>query len=131
MDLMEIKQTEEKTFSIEVRNHKIISDMHKEDGGSDAGMNPLELMVGALCACIGLKLQQYCRAHDLPSEGIVVNAVTTIAPNPVRISNIAIDLTLPEGFPEEKREVAMRVAHTCPIHATLKNPPEVDIDIVS
>ncbi|MFH2205012.1 MAG: OsmC family protein [Elusimicrobiota bacterium] len=128
---MEIKQTEEKTFSIEIRGHKVITDMHKEDGGGDIGMNPLELMVGSLGGCIGLKLQQYCRAHDLPSEGIVVNAVTTLASKPVRIANIAIDITLPEGFPKEKRDAALRVAHTCPIHATLKNPPELDIEIVS
>ncbi len=45
MDLMEIKQTQGKAFSIEIRDHKVITDMHKEDGGGDIGMNPLELMV--------------------------------------------------------------------------------------
>lgn len=129
MDLMKINQIKGNKFSIEVRNHKINLDMHKDDGGEDTGMNPIELMVGALGACIGMTINIYCAMKKIPSEGIAVNAVPTLASDPKRIKNITIDITLPEGFPEDRKEAILKVAHKCPVYNTLKDLPEIDIDI--
>ncbi|MBF0105168.1 MAG: OsmC family peroxiredoxin, partial [Deltaproteobacteria bacterium] len=51
MDLMTIEQQKNKHFTIQLRHHTLSSDMHKEDGGEDTGMNPIELLVGYLGAC--------------------------------------------------------------------------------
>ncbi|MBI4677174.1 MAG: OsmC family protein [Elusimicrobia bacterium] len=129
MDLMEIKQAKGMKFSIRLRGHVLGTDMHKEDGGDDAGMNPIELLVGALAACIGTTIHIYCKMHQLPAEGIVVNAVPTLASDPKRIQTITLDITLPEGFPQEKRESILRVAHKCPVHKAFETPPEIDIEL--
>ena len=129
MDLMTIRQLEGKRFSVEIRNHRLESDMHKEDGGEDCGMSPAELLVGSLGACIGMMVKAYCDMHGLPSEGISVDAVPTLATGPTRIGNVAIDVTLPSGFPEDKKESVLRFAKHCPVHNTLLHPPEIDMDI--
>ncbi len=129
MDLMTISQVKGKRFSIEIRNHRIDSDMHKEDGGEDGGMSPAELLVGALGACIGMMVKTYCDRHELPSDGISIAAVPTLATAPNRIGNVAIDVTLPPGFPEDKKESVLTFAKHCPVHNTLLNPPELDMDI--
>jgi uncharacterized OsmC-like protein len=131
MDLMTIRQVEGKRFSVEIRNHRVEADMHKEDGGEDGGMNPVELLVGALGACIGMMVKAYCDNHDLPSEGISLEAVPTLATNPKRIGNVAIDVTLPPGFPQDKKEAVLKFAKHCPVHSTLEHPPEIDVDIAS
>ncbi|MBF0105169.1 MAG: hypothetical protein HQM16_07565, partial [Deltaproteobacteria bacterium] len=69
-------------------------------------------------------------SKNISSEGIVTNAVPTLATNPKRLQNVAIDITLPEGFPPDKKDAIIKVAHACPVHHTLMNPPEIDIDIV-
>ncbi|MFH1726533.1 MAG: OsmC family protein [Elusimicrobiota bacterium] len=130
MDLMTISQVEDKKFSIELRSHKIESDMHADEGGKDAGMNPIELLVGSLGACIGMTIKFYCDSHKIPCEGLVVNAVPTLAAKPKRVENIAIDISLPEGFPEDRKESILRVAEKCPVHNALKHAPAIDIDIV-
>jgi putative redox protein len=129
MDLIKVTQVKGTQFTIEVRSHKIGADMHREDGGNDSAMNPVELLVGALCACIGMMTNIYCAKHDLPSEGIAIDAVPTLASDPKRIQNIAIDITLPEGFPEEKKEAILRTAAACHVHHALVQGTEIDIDI--
>jgi uncharacterized OsmC-like protein len=131
MDLMTISQVKGKRFTVEIRSHRLESDMHREDGGEDGGMNPVELLVGALGACIGMMVKSYCDMHDLPSEGISIDAVPAIATNPTRLGNVAIDVTLPAGFPEDKREAVLKFAKHCPVHNTLLHPPEIDLDIAS
>lgn len=131
MDLMEIKQIEDKKFSIQVRSHKIVVDMRKEDGGQDSGMNPIELLTGALGACMGMTIQIYCKMHNVPCEGIVVNAVPAMALNPKRVENIAVDIALPPGFPSEKKESIFRIVNSCPVHHAFTHPPQIDVDVVS
>ena len=129
MALMTIRQVKNKRFSIELGDHVVNSDMHKDAGGEDSALNPVELLMGSLGACIGMMVQAYCRTHDLPSEGILVNAVSTLASDPTRIESIVVDISLPEGFPDNRREAVLRAAKTCPIHNTLESCPEIDIDI--
>jgi uncharacterized OsmC-like protein len=129
MELMTIRQVKNKRFRIELRDHVVHSDMHKDIGGEDTAMDPAELLMASLGACIGMMVQAYCSKHALPSEGIVVNAVSTLASDPTRIESIVVDITLPEGFPENRREAVIRAAKTCPIHNTLESCPEIDIDI--
>ena len=59
-----------------------------------------------------------------------VSLTVELADKPKRIGRIVVDLELPEGVPEDKREAIKRVALRCPIHETLKSPPDLDIDIV-
>lgn len=127
MDLLEVTQKKDFKFTIKVRDHVVEADMRKEDGGEDTGPNPIELLVGALSACIGMTIRVYCKMHNLPAEGIVVNAVPTLEA-PKRLKNVAIDIALPEGFPEDKRDSVMRVAHKCPVHKALTDPPGIDMD---
>jgi uncharacterized OsmC-like protein len=130
MDLLTVRQVAGKKFAIEVRSHRVESDMSREDGGEDGAMSPAELVAGALAACIGMTVWTYCRNHDLPSEGIEVNAVPAMAADPRRIGNVAVDISLPAGFPANRRDAVVRVAKQCTIHNTLAHPPVVDIDIV-
>ena len=68
-------------------------------------------------------------AFTSSSDGIEVSAVPTMDSNPRRIKNIALDITLPKDFPENRKAAILKVAHLCPVHNTLQNPPEIDIEI--
>lgn len=129
MDLMTVSQEKNKRFKIEIRNHAIYSDMHKEDGGEDSAMSPSELFMASLAACVGMIIHTYCTKHNLKSEGISVSAVPTMDKDPIRIKNIAIDIELPEDFPENRRDAVLKVAKMCPIHNTLEHKLEIDMDI--
>lgn len=129
MDLISIEHKHGKAFNIEVRGHEILADMKKDDGGQDEGMNPTDLFAASLGACIGMIIFEYCKNHDLPADGISVSVVPQLADNPKRIQSIAIDVSMPDGFPEDRIKAVQNCCKHCVIHNTLENKPEIDIEI--
>jgi len=128
MDLITVSRKDGLEFSIRVRGHEVTSDMSEKDGGLDAGPSPAELFAGSLGACVAMMVQSYCRRHEFEGD-VEVSLTMEMADSPKRIGAIVVDVELPEGVPEEKREAIRRMAERCPIHETLKDPPRVDIDI--
>jgi len=129
MDLITVTQKENQEFVIQVRKHEVTCDMSVAEGGQDHGPHPSELMVGALGACIGKAIARYCQTIKCPSEGIELYLAYQFADNPRRVASITIDLELPKDFPAERRKAISKVIHSCPCHNTLKNAPEIDLEI--
>ncbi len=129
MDLITLKHAHGKAFTIKVRKHELICDMTRDDGGEDSGPSPAELFAASMAACIGMIAADYCRHHGLPSEDIMLNAVAQLTDRPKRVASIAIDLELPDGFPEDRKRAIVNAAKTCVIYNSLQNPPEVDLEI--
>ena len=128
MDLISITRKAGSQFGIRVRGHDVISDMSTADGGQDAGPSPVELLGGSLGACIGMMVQSYCQRHGYDGD-VEVSLTLEMADSPKRIGGIVVDVEVPDGVPEDKKDVIRRMAEKCPIHETLKDPPRVDIDI--
>jgi putative redox protein len=129
MDLITVSRKAGLEFGIGVRGHQVTSDMSEKDGGHDRGPSPAELLAGSLGACIAMMVQTYCTAHGYDGE-VGVSLTLELADKPKRVGRVVVDLELPPGVPEGKKEAIRRVAQHCPIHETLKSPPDVDIDIV-
>ena len=129
MDLITATGKSGRQFAIRVRGHDVVSDMSTADGGQDAGPSPVELMGGSLGACIGMMVQSYCQRHGYDGD-VEVSLTLEMADSPKRIGGIVVDVEVPDGVPEDKKDVIRRMAEKCPIHETLRNPPRVDIDIL-
>jgi len=129
MDLITVTRREGLEFTVRVHGHEIASDMSEKEGGRDAGPSPAELLAGSLGACIAMMVQGYCQSRGYDGD-VGVSLTVELADNPKRIGTIVLDLELPEGVPEDKKDVIRRVAQRCPIHETLREPPRVDIDIL-
>jgi putative redox protein len=129
MDLLTIEQVEDQEFEIQVRGHRVASDMALDDDGHDLGPSPTELLVGSLGACIGMVIARYCKAIDCSTEGLALYLTYQLAEKPKRVQSIVIDLELPKGFPDERKPAIQRLIRMCPVHGTLTEPPEIDIEI--
>jgi putative redox protein len=129
MDLITISRKSGFQFGIRVRGHQVMSDMSVKDGGHDQGPSPVELLAGALGACIAMMVQGYCTAHGYAGD-VGVSLTLELADQPKRVGRVVVDVEVPPGVPQEKKEAIRRVAERCPIHETLKSPPNVDIEVV-
>lgn len=130
MDLLTIEQIEDQEFEIQIRSHRVASDMGLDDDGHDLGPSPTELLVGSLGACIGMVVARYCKTIECSTEGLVLYLTYQLADRPSRgIQNIVVDLELPKGFPPERKAAIQRLIEACPVHSTLMRPPEIDIEI--
>ena len=129
MDLITVTLEAGQECAVRVRGHEVISDMSEKDGGRDAGPSPVELLAGSLGACIAMMVQRYCDRHGYTDGEVGVSLTVELADAPKRVGGFVIDLELPNGVPEDKKEVIRRMAERCPVHETLRTPPRLDIDI--
>jgi putative redox protein len=54
-----------KQFLATARGHQIVADQPPEEGGSDAGMTPLELFLASLGSCAAYYEAEYLRTRNL------------------------------------------------------------------
>lgn len=59
-------------FTAEVRHHRVVLDQPAEDGATDQGMSPAELLLIALGGCVGQFAIQYLSARGLSCTGLEV-----------------------------------------------------------
>lgn len=118
-------------FEVGVRDHRLLVDQPVADGGEDSAPTPTELFVSGLASCVAFYARRFLSRHDLPTEGLAVDATFTMASKPARVGEIALHIELPAGIPEEKRAALLAVASHCTVHNTLTDPPTVRIDLAS
>src|SRR5688572_22740008 len=114
-------------FRIEVRGHTVLVDQPVALGGSDTAPTPTELFVASLAGCVAFYARRYLARHDLPTDGLHVDASYAMGERPSRVSQIALTVTVPAGVPEDRRPALLAVASRCTVHNTLHVEPEVSV----
>lgn len=128
MDLVTVERESGLEFTIGLRDHRITTDMSVEEGGADAGCNPVELMAVALGGCLGIMVQRYCTEHGYTDGDVGVSLTAELAEDPKRVSSFVVDVELPEDVPDEAREELEGLARQFPVPATLRDAPEVLVE---
>ncbi|HSF69119.1 MAG TPA: OsmC family protein [Nitrospira sp.] len=116
-----------KRHDIVSERHRVVTDQPVEDGGQDAGLSPVELFVGSLAGCVGYFVGRFCERHDIPHQGLHVEAEWEMAENPHRVGRIALSIHLSSPLTAVLRERLLKVAHGCTVHQSLTTAPTVDI----
>lgn len=120
----------EDTFEVttSVPGVKIYVDKKKETGIS-AGPNPLELFLSSLGGCIGVYAKNYLTRHAIVFKrlNIAVNADLS-EDNPLRLVRIKVRIDTDADL-QDKTDVFLKFAHNCPVHNTILNTKEVEIQL--
>lgn len=115
------------SFESDIRGHKLIVDVTREMGGTDAGPMPPELVATALGTCVGIYAVSFCKKHNIPTEGMVIQTEWEKVSGPVRIGSMRVCIELPAGIPDDKHEAFMRTVRQCMVHNTLCEMPEITL----
>lgn len=124
---MRVEHLGEDRFAVDVRGHRVVVDQPAEMGGEDTGPTPTELFVASLASCVAFYARRYLRRHELPTEGLVVDADFVLGTGPARVSDIDVRITLPNGFPEERRAGLLAVASHCTVHTSITQQPDIAV----
>jgi putative redox protein len=116
-------------FDITVRGHVVRVDQPVKDRGEDTAPTPTELFIASLASCVAFYARRYLARHDLPTEGLAVEATFDMGAKPARVAGIDIRLTVPEGVPADRLGALLAVATHCTVHNTLTSEPEVSITL--
>lgn len=116
------------------RSFEITIDEPKSLGGTDEGMNPVELMLCALGACQSIVARVYARKFGIALEGFWVELEGDLDTDgfmnksDVRrgYSDIRYNIHIKTDAPREKVEEFVEfIERTCPVGDTIANPVNV------
>jgi putative redox protein len=126
---VKVEALENLEFAVHARRHTLICDQPAENGGSDHGMTPPELMLASLGSCALFYAVQYLKARNLPAEALEVTVNAEKLKSPARLGNFKIDVYCPVSLSDEQQLGLVRSVHSCVIHNTLMSVPDIAIDL--
>jgi len=129
MGLVSIKHENGLRVSADIRGHKLLLDTPADEGGTNAGPSPVELLAAALGACMAMHIAKYCQAAKLPHEGFGVDLDYQLAKDPLRVGSLTVDITLPADFPDNRIEAIKRTVQQCTVKNTFKESTVVDVEV--
>ena len=104
---------------VEIGEHRLISDEPEDQGGTDAGPNPQELLAASLASCTAITMEMYAnrKGWDVGDVVVDVNYEPAQRGSPTKFQ---MEVQLPKELPSEQREKLMTIAAKCPVHRTLE-----------
>lgn len=122
-----------------LREHKLVVDEPAELGGTDAGPNPVELILAALGACQEITYRAYATALGIPLDKVAVDLTGTIdlkgffaVDDAVRpgYQKISGTVRLESSASDEQLELLRQAVNAhCPVLDIIQNPVPVALDL--
>ncbi len=105
--------------AVEMRDHSLVADEPKDEGGDDAGPSPQELLAGSLASCTAITMEMYAqrKGWDIGDVTVHVDYEPAQRGSPTRFK---VQVDLPKELPEEQRERLMQIGAKCPVHRVLE-----------
>ncbi|MGX4669989.1 OsmC family protein [Cerasibacillus sp. JNUCC 74] len=122
---------------VKSRNFEITVDEPKNLGGTDTGMNPVEMVLGALGACQAIVARVFARKFKIEFSDFWVELEGDLDPDgfmhkaDVRkgYSEIRYNIHIKTDAPKEKvEEFVAFIENTCPVGDTLANPVNMKVN---
>lgn len=110
----------------------------EDDGGpmtieaqsADQSYSPFHMLASGLALCTYSVLHSWATHAKLTPDALVIDVRWEFADKPHRVGSYAVSLRWP-GLPEARREVALRAARLCTVHATFEHPPTVAMEVAA
>jgi putative redox protein len=116
-------------FEIKARHHSIACDQPEQMGGFDEGMTPPELLLASLGSCAAYYAVACLKKKGITAPGTRVDVTADKVPNPARVDNFQIAVSVPIQLSPEDRAGVEQAVHHCLIHSTLLHPPTIGLTI--
>ncbi|KOU72892.1 osmotically inducible protein OsmC [Streptomyces sp. MMG1533] len=126
----EVAHVDHDAYTVDIRGHRLQVDQPTEAGGTDTAPTPTELFAASLATCVAFYAGRYLHRHNLPRTGLRVRTEFTMAADrPARVASLRVVVVPPPKLPEQRRAALLAVVSHCTVHNTLRQPPEIDIEL--
>lgn len=103
------------------------TDAPKDIGGDASAFSPTDLVAAALAACVLTTMAMFAERHELDLTGMTAHIGKEMTASPRRIGHLPLTVHLPRLVSDEMRPTLERVAHSCPVHASLHTDVDAPI----
>jgi putative redox protein len=108
---------------------QITTDAPLDNQGKGEAFSPTDLVAAALGSCMLTVMGIAARKSGINIDGAKASVEKEMVTAPIRrIGRITVSIAMPPGIDPSKREFLERVAHSCPVHQSLR--PEVEMPVV-
>src|SRR5579859_2736091 len=117
--------------TINIRQHTVIADELIQDGGTDTGPTPMEILLGTVGACVAVTTRAYAQRKNWPLEKITVELsmerhrsgdYPAYSGDAAFVNEIHEHVQFEGPLTDEQKQRLMTIAGKCPVHLTLENP---------
>lgn len=116
-------------YAVTARGHALLTDQPVTAGGTDTAMTPTELLIASLSSCVAFYAGRYLARHGLNRDGLHVTTMFTTTDHPARVDKATLRIAVPGGIPPHRERALLAVASHCTVHNTLRQAPEVTIEL--
>ena len=109
---------------------EISTDAPKDNHGLGETFSPTDMVCTALASCILTIMAIAVEKNGTSIKGANAIVKKTMGINPRRISKIDIELTFTKDYDERTKVILERAAHNCPVHHTLSDEVEKNINFI-
>lgn len=120
-----------KRVDAEVGGFTVRTDQPPHAGGGGTAPAPFDLFLASIATCAGIYVKGYCDARGIASDGLGLEMQVERDSEQRMVTRLALEIRLPEGFPEKHREGVVRAAELCAVKKHLLHPPAIEIHTVS
>ncbi len=112
-------------FSAESKDYRFNIDLKGK------GMSPSDVFLAGLASCVGVYFRKYLEGAKLGIEEFKITAEAELSTDsPICFKEINIKIDTKDVHLDEKRKLAViDFIKNCPVHNTIKNNPEVRIEV--
>ena len=105
--------------TVTIGHHEVTVDEPEEQGGTDSGPNPQEMLAVSLASCTAITIEMYAKRKgwDIGDIAVDVDYEPAQRGSPTKFKMI---MRLPKELPEDQRERLAQIAAKCPVHRTLE-----------
>jgi putative redox protein len=107
-------------------DREIVVDEPAEEGGTDTGPRPTQLLASSLAGCTAITIELYAdrKGWELPTLEVSVDMASAPDRTP---TSFAVEVTLPASLDDEQRRKLMVIAEKCPVHRLLEHGAEITV----
>lgn len=106
---------------------EIKTDQPVSAGGEGSAATPFALFLASLGTCTGYYVLTFCQKRGIPTAGIELTLTTVRDEESRMLSDVRIEISLPDDFPTRYFDACVHAASLCTVKKHLKDPPTITI----
>jgi ribosomal protein S12 methylthiotransferase accessory factor len=108
----------------------VATDQSPAHGGEGSAPEPFELFLASLATCAGIYVLGFCQARGIPTDGIRVEQHAAFDEAGKVLTDVIIDVHLPDTFPEKYRTAVVAAANNCKVKKVIASPPRFEVKAI-